>query len=97
MSKFAKQTSFKFNVILPFILGGGFQANDTAVGTIADFGLWNYAISDDQINIETCGAVGRVVSWYTLAGYGKAEGFDVPFYESCIIGRKPNAQLGKVD
>ena len=81
---------------MSFILGGEFDSDKTAVGRIAEFNLWNYAIPDRKINIETCGAVGRVVSWYTLDEYRPKVRRTVNLTGTCKKGRKPGAQIAKL-
>ena len=74
------------------ILESGFQLNDTATGEIAEFNLWNYAISDALIKFQTCGTYGNVVSWNTLWEEGESVKSFIDLPETCEKGRKPSVQ-----
>ena len=56
-----------------FILGGGLDATQVTEGQLADFNMWNYTLSAEQINVTTCDSVGNVASWNTLSKMGTSE------------------------
>ena len=41
-------------------------------GQLADFNMWDYEMSADEVNVTTCGPVGNVVSWDTLKKKGES-------------------------
>ena len=40
-------------------------------GQLADFNMWDYEMSADEVNVTTCGPAGNVVSWNTLKKKGE--------------------------
>ena len=51
-------------------LDGGFDLAQASYGKLADFNIWRREMSVDQLNSETCGFSGDVVSWRTLQEKG---------------------------
>ena len=41
-------------------------------GQLADFNMWDYEMSADEVNVTTCGPAGNVVSWNTLKEKGES-------------------------
>ena len=78
---------------LHIILESGFQLHETAAGKIAEFNLWNYAISDELIDFQTCGTFGNVVSWNSLWEEGTSVRSFMDLPGTCGKGMKPNAQF----
>ena len=83
-------TTSKFSITLHIILGSGFQLSDTAAGEIAEVNLWNYAISDELINFQTCRTYGNVVSWDTLWEEGESVKSFIDLPGTCGEGMKPS-------
>ena len=46
------------------------DVNQAVVGEIADFNMWSYEMSEDELNSQTCGSKGDVASWDTLEERG---------------------------
>ena len=44
----------------------------TVPGELAQFNMWNKEMSVDELNLETCGVSGNIVSWNTLRERGKS-------------------------
>ena len=83
-------TTSKFSITLHIILGSGFQLSHTAAGEIAEVNLWNYAISDELINFQTCRTYGNVVSWDTLWEEGESVKSFIDLPGTCGEGMKPS-------
>ena len=41
-------------------------------GQLADFNMWDYEMSADEVNVTTCEPAGNVASWDTLKEKGDA-------------------------
>ena len=52
---------------------GALSLDQLTVGDIAEFNMWSYNMSVEQLNTLTCGARGDVSSWFTLQQMGTAE------------------------
>ena len=46
------------------------DVTQAAVGAIADFNMWSYEMSEDELASQTCGSNGDVASWDTLEERG---------------------------
>ena len=46
------------------------DVTQAAVGAIADFNMWSYEMSEDELNSQTCGSNGDVASWDTFVEKG---------------------------
>ena len=51
---------------------GGYDRAQVVPGKLAEFNMWNREMTVDELNSETCGAHGNVVSWSTLQERGTA-------------------------
>ena len=51
---------------------GGYDRKQVVPGKLAEFNMWNREMTADELNSETCGAHGNVVSWSTLQERGTA-------------------------
>ena len=59
-------------MLLLLVVGGELELDQTLVGKIAQFNMWNIAMTEEQIKSATCGSVGNVSSWDTLSERGVA-------------------------
>ena len=55
-----------------YTTGGNLSIQQTTAGQLADFNMWDYEMSADEVNVTTCGPAGNVVSWDTLKKKGDA-------------------------
>ena len=56
--------------MLLFIQGGGIDSDQCAHGKVALFNIWNYLMTESQLNRIECGEKGNVVSMSTLKMQG---------------------------
>ena len=54
------------------ILGSETYITGNTVAKITEFNLWNYEMSENELNSKTCGTKGNVVSWDSLKERGSA-------------------------
>ena len=55
----------------PFLKKGkNLKSQQIVIGEIADFNMWSYEMSEDELNSQTCGSNGDVASWDTLEEKG---------------------------
>ena len=54
---------------------------------MAEFNLWNYAIPNELLDFNTCGASGNVVSWNTLWEEGESLRLYKDLPKNCGKGR----------
>ena len=52
--------------------GGDLSVEQTTDGQLADFNMWDYEMSADEVNVTTCGPAGNVVSWDSLKKKGES-------------------------
>ena len=60
-------------MIFILYLDGKYEADQTTVGRLANFNMWNTEMSVRQLNTRTCGRRGNVVSWNKLKEMGKSK------------------------
>ena len=51
--------------------GGNLSTIQVTTGQLADFNMWDYEMSADEVNVTTCGPAGNVASWDTLKKKGE--------------------------
>ena len=52
------------------VLDNGYDVSQTVAGRLAEFNMWNFELSQDELNFNTCDKDGNVVSWNTLQERG---------------------------
>ena len=53
-----------------FALGGGLDIADTTPGQLAEFKMWGYEMSADEVNVTPCKSLGSISSWDMLKAFG---------------------------
>ena len=59
-----------FNQCCSLFAEGKLDASQTVTAQIADFSMWDREVSEQEINVKTCGDQGKVSSWLTLEEKG---------------------------
>ena len=72
-----KHKYFRFKRFDEMILvGGGLTRHQILYGKLAMFNMWNYEMSESELNNLTCGDQGNVSSWITLKKSGENDCYE---------------------